>query len=350
MSNTLAQTAVRLDLPRGLALVEPVVERRGRRWDPRQQADGSEADPAERANAAGDAAALLAQQPARGEQGSQAASKMRSGMLSETASNGENEAEAKEPARAPQRAPEPATVRTPAETKDQNKGRDSKIPAPALGAAGLPATQQKPPAPSPQLPDRRPESAASAARQPQQVVAAPNVKLAGFPEATAEHTASRELTATRPHGDDQDVAEPRKVTVRFPRATLASDSPAQPGAAVSRTGSGPIAAGRIDAGSTGSPEHGAVDGLTTPVRILSKPLPRYPTQALEQHQQGDVLVDVEFRYSGTLEILGVRQGLSPRLNESALEAARKIRFLPARRDGRPVDTQATVCIRFQLDP
>jgi protein TonB len=90
------------------------------------------------------------------------------------------------------------------------------------------------------------------------------------------------------------------------------------------------------------------DALTAPVRILSKPTPRYPTQELEFGLQGDVLVDIEFRYSGTLEILGVRQGLSQRLNESAVEAARKIRFLPARRDGRPVDTQATICIRFQI--
>jgi protein TonB len=90
------------------------------------------------------------------------------------------------------------------------------------------------------------------------------------------------------------------------------------------------------------------ESLTAPVRILSKPRPRYPAQELELGRQGDVLIDVEFRYSGVLEVLGVRQGLSPRLNESALEAARKIRFLPARRDGRPVDTQATVRIRFQL--
>jgi TonB family protein len=86
------------------------------------------------------------------------------------------------------------------------------------------------------------------------------------------------------------------------------------------------------------------------VRILFKPRPRYPAQSIERRLQGDVLVDVEFRYSGALEILGVRQGLSPGLNESAIEAIRKIRFLPARQDGRPVDTQATVRIRFNIAP
>jgi protein TonB len=88
--------------------------------------------------------------------------------------------------------------------------------------------------------------------------------------------------------------------------------------------------------------------LTTPVQLLFKPSPRYPEEALRYGVQGDVLLDVEFRYSGVLEVLGVRRGLDYGLNESAIEAVRKLRFAPARRDGRPVDTQATLCIRFQL--
>jgi TonB family protein len=92
----------------------------------------------------------------------------------------------------------------------------------------------------------------------------------------------------------------------------------------------------------------ATGALTTPVQILSKPCPRYPEEALGRGLQGDVLLDVEFRYSGAVEVLGVRRGLGHGLNESAIEAARKMRFVPARRDGRPVDTQATLRIRFQL--
>jgi TonB family protein len=157
------------------------------------------------------------------------------------------------------------------------------------------------------------------------------VKPAGFPEAATERAAGGE------HGAVRERNEPEAIEVAFPKAGMGSDSPAQRRLPNSH------------AGAT-SPGDAGREALTGPVKILSKPRPLYPAQAREYRLQGDVLIDVEFRYSGTIEILGVRQGLSSALNESALEATRKIRFLPARRDGRPVDTQATVCIRFQIAP
>ncbi|MEX2300903.1 MAG: energy transducer TonB [Bryobacterales bacterium] len=171
------------------------------------------------------------------------------------------------------------------------------------------------------------------------LVAAPNVRLAGFLEAT---------TGRGSIGDarEGEWIESRRggpgFPIAFPTAGVRSDSPADRG----------LRAGPLHAGTGGAtpPDSDDREPLTTPVRILSKPRPRYPAQSLERRLQGDVLIDVEFRYSGALEILGVRQGLSAALNESALEATRKVRFLPARQDGRPVDTQATVCIRFQIAP
>jgi len=42
------------------------------------------------------------------------------------------------------------------------------------------------------------------------------------------------------------------------------------------------------------------------------------------------------------------RGLGHGLDESALRAAQQIKFKPAQRDGRPVDSSATVHILFQL--
>jgi TonB family protein len=150
--------------------------------------------------------------------------------------------------------------------------------------------------------------------------------MAGFPEACVEHP----LASGGVPG--------RAAEAGFPKAAPGSDLAADRSRAVGRAG---------------APAHGdsfaaATGALTTPVQILSKPSPRYPEEALRRGLQGDVLLDVEFRYSGAIEVLGVRRGLGHGLNESAIEATRKMRFQPARRDGRPVDSQATLRIRFQL--
>ena len=170
------------------------------------------------------------------------------------------------------------------------------------------------------------------------LVAAPNVKLAGFLEAAA----GRASVGAAPADERIESRSGPGFAIAFPTAGVRSDSPADRGWLA-----GPSHAG---AGGATTPDNDGREPLSTPVRIVYKPRPRYPAQSIERRLQGDVLVDVEFRFSGALEILGVRQGLSAALNESALEATRKIRFLPARQDGRPVDAQATVCIRFQIAP
>jgi TonB family protein len=49
-----------------------------------------------------------------------------------------------------------------------------------------------------------------------------------------------------------------------------------------------------------------------------------------------------------VEVLGVERGLGHGLDESAMNAARKIRFKPAQRQGQAVDYNATVHIVFEL--
>jgi TonB family protein len=150
--------------------------------------------------------------------------------------------------------------------------------------------------------------------------------MAGFPEACIE----RPLASGGVAGRESEEGFPSAA----PGSGLASNR--------SRT------VGRAAAPARDDSFAAATGALTTPVQILSKPCPRYPEEALRRGLQGDVLLDVEFRYSGAVEVLGVRRGLGHGLNESAIEATRKMRFVPARRDGRPVDTQTTLRIRFQL--
>jgi TonB family protein len=84
------------------------------------------------------------------------------------------------------------------------------------------------------------------------------------------------------------------------------------------------------------------------VEITSKPNPVYTEEARDLHIQGDVVLRVVFRASGQIQILGVSQGLGHGLDEAAVRAAQAIQFKPARRNGQPTDTTATLQIVFQL--
>lgn len=86
----------------------------------------------------------------------------------------------------------------------------------------------------------------------------------------------------------------------------------------------------------------------TPVAVTSKPSPVYTDQARKQRVEGEVLVQVIFTASGQVQVLRVVRGLGYGLDESAVQAAQKVRFVPAQRNGQPVDSTATLHIVFQL--
>lgn len=85
-----------------------------------------------------------------------------------------------------------------------------------------------------------------------------------------------------------------------------------------------------------------------PVVILFKPKPVYPEEARQLRLEGEVVLSVVFEASGKIRVRRVIQGLGYGMNEAATLAAKQILFKPARRDGRPVDSEAAVHIIFQL--
>jgi TonB family protein len=87
---------------------------------------------------------------------------------------------------------------------------------------------------------------------------------------------------------------------------------------------------------------------SAPVSIQSKPTPVYTAEARQLKVEGEVLLNVVFTADGQIRILNVVRGLGHGLDEAAQHAAQGIRFNPAMRDGRPVDSNATLHIVFQL--
>jgi TonB family protein len=86
----------------------------------------------------------------------------------------------------------------------------------------------------------------------------------------------------------------------------------------------------------------------TAVEIISKPKPVYTAEARARKIEGEVLLEVQFNAAGDAQIIRVVRGLAASLDETAIAAARGIRFRPAMRDGVAVDSTAFVHIFFQL--
>lgn len=87
---------------------------------------------------------------------------------------------------------------------------------------------------------------------------------------------------------------------------------------------------------------------STPVEIQFKPRPAYTAEAQRLRIEGEVEIEVVFEASGKLQILRVVRGLGHGLDDSAIEAARRIRFRPAQSSGRAIDSAAVIHIVFQL--
>lgn len=84
------------------------------------------------------------------------------------------------------------------------------------------------------------------------------------------------------------------------------------------------------------------------VEILFKPKPVYTEEARRLKIEGEVLLDVIFLATGEVNVLRVSKGLGHGLDEAAVQAAARIRFKPAERDGCKVDSPATARITFSL--
>jgi len=89
-------------------------------------------------------------------------------------------------------------------------------------------------------------------------------------------------------------------------------------------------------------------GLSSGVAILSEPNPAYTEDARMLRMEGDVVLEVVFLASGQVQVVRVINGLGHGLDEAAIQAAKQIRFKPAKRDGQAFDFPARVRIEFRL--
>ena len=86
----------------------------------------------------------------------------------------------------------------------------------------------------------------------------------------------------------------------------------------------------------------------TPPQLLYKVEPEFSEDARKAKHQGVVVLSIEVDANGNVRNIRVQQGLGLGLDEKAMEAVSRWRFRPGLFDGKPVATEATVQVNFQL--
>jgi TonB family protein len=88
--------------------------------------------------------------------------------------------------------------------------------------------------------------------------------------------------------------------------------------------------------------------VDTKVRLLSKPEPNYTESARRYEITGTVVLKVIFSGTGQITNIRIVTGLPYGLTERAIAAARKIKFVPATKDGRYVSMWMQLEYNFNL--
>jgi protein TonB len=112
------------------------------------------------------------------------------------------------------------------------------------------------------------------------------------------------------------------------------------------------AAGAANAGAANAAGEGAPLGPVIPpshADYLSNPRPDYPAQSRAQGEQGVVFLAVGVSAEGATRSVALHKSCGhERLDQAAMNAVRRWRFVPARQGGQPVAGAVIVPIRFKL--
>jgi TonB family protein len=83
-------------------------------------------------------------------------------------------------------------------------------------------------------------------------------------------------------------------------------------------------------------------------RFLRREMPIYPIMARRLGREGKVVLRLTIDEKGNLLNVEVLKGAGYGLTEAAVEAVRRSKFLPAKKEGKPVSSRAILPVRFTL--
>jgi TonB family protein len=196
--------------------------------------------------------------------------------------------------------------------------------------------------PLPAARGQRPKFALKQFTPPQQVIANPNAKMTMEPTLIGPP----ELNAVLPNNNMNQWGDP------LAKIGPPSNGPGSGGGIGSGKGGG---IGSGDGGGLGPGSGGGVGGgvfrvgggVTAP-SLLYKVEPEYSEEARKAKYQGTVLLYIEVDPSGHATNIRVQRSLGLGLDEKAIEAVKKWKFAPGKKDGKPVTVAATIEVNFRL--
>jgi TonB family protein len=172
----------------------------------------------------------------------------------------------------------------------------------------------------------------------------------GLFEQTSSARTSQAAAAVTTGGFGSAATSPRDAANGSGAVKTGGFSSEAPAPRRTANGSGEVQKAGFDprASAPAQPSVAATKPLDRPVEIVFKPTPEYTDDARSARIEGTVSLELEFTAAGDVRVLRVVRGLGHGLDEAAHRAALRIRFKPAKSDGRPVDSRATVHITFRL--
>ena len=112
---------------------------------------------------------------------------------------------------------------------------------------------------------------------------------------------------------------------------------------------GPVNLGVAAAAEPTRPTMAAANVVRTGPKVVYKPRPEYTAEARAMHLEGTVSVRLRVSSAGTVQVIGITNGLGHGLDQAAEAAVRGTRFQPAiDSTGRPIDWEGVVNVAFQL--
>jgi TonB family protein len=100
--------------------------------------------------------------------------------------------------------------------------------------------------------------------------------------------------------------------------------------------------------STQQPAPTAKAATVTPPRPISTPNPPYTEAAKKAKTEGAVHLWVILGVDGVPKQVWVDKSLDPGLDQNAIDAVKRWRFQPARKDGQPVEVKFDVAVNYKL--
>ncbi|MFB3814450.1 MAG: energy transducer TonB [Terriglobales bacterium] len=91
-----------------------------------------------------------------------------------------------------------------------------------------------------------------------------------------------------------------------------------------------------------------VGGGVSPPRVIEDPNPEFSEEARKAKYQGTVILWLIVGVDGRAHDIRIQRSIGMGLDEKAIEAVRRWRFEPGRKDGHPVPVQINVEVNFRL--